>query len=210
MKIEASSSVLQAALAVPPANQPLTPVQTHQSTEALQQKTSPVSGASKVESQTDYVSVNITVPQQTLDTIQKISSVTDFLNSTAKSLRETGAALKQSSDLMAQMKSELGKIVKNFPPFPPESAERRDILMSYQAIREQIASMTIPAPPAPVYERVQNLWKDLLPSGKVSLGTPALTLNATDTQVHQADEQLTFTRAAVTQLRESIGTSLSE
>jgi len=109
------------------------------------------------------------------------------------------------------MKTELSKIVKNFPPFPPESAERRDILMSYQAIREQIDKMSIPPPPAPVYERVQTLWKELFSANKPnSVDTPALSQNATDTQVQQADEQLTFTRSAVTQLREAIGTSLQD
>jgi hypothetical protein len=210
MKIEASPSVLQASLAVSPAMQPITSPQATQRQDMQQQPTQPTVAAVPHENQADQVSVNITVPRQTLDTIQKISSVTDFLNSTAKSLRDTGTALRQSSDIMGQMKSELGKIVKNFPPFPPESAERRDILMSYQAIREQIASMTIPPPPAPVYERVQHLWKELLPANKNSLDTPALSLNATDSQVHQADEQLTFTRVAVTQLRESIGASLQE
>ena len=210
MKIETSSSILQATLAVPPATQPTTSPQAPQNQQMQNQPIRQFSGSSSAETPPDQISVNITIPRQTLDTIQKISSVTDFLNSTAKSLRETGTALKQSSDLMSQMKSELGKIVKNFPPFPPESAERRDILMSYQAIREQIASMTIPPPPAPVYERIQTMWKELIPSGKNAIETPALNQNATDTQVQQADEQLTFTRVAVTQLRESIGASLQE
>jgi len=205
MKIDAATTVLQATLAIPAAAQPAPVAQTNPPDHQARQPSPPIPGGAG-----DQISVNITVPKQTLDTIEKISTVTDFLNSTAKNLRETGTALKQSSDLMTQMKTELGKIIKNFPPFPPESSERRDILMSYQAIREQIDKMTIPPPPAPVYERVQAIWKDLIPAGKDTIETPALSQNASDTQVKQADEQLTFTRVAVTQLRGAIGASLQD
>jgi len=206
MDINAASSVLQSAITVPPVIQPQTSPHETQAKQTTQR-----TATATQETANDQVSVNITVPRQTLETIEKISSVTDVLNTTAKNLRETGSSLKQSSDLMAQMKTELSKIVKNFPPFPPESAERRDILMSYQAIREQIDKMSIPPPPAPVYERVQILWKELFSANKPnSVDTPALSQNATDTQVQQADEQLTFTRSAVTQLREAIGTSLQD
>jgi hypothetical protein len=203
MNIDASTNVMQASLAVPPATQPQ-PAQTNTQTQQTTKQPATVEPAN------DQVSISITVPQLTLDTIQNISSVSDLLNSTAKSIRETGSSLKASSDLLSQMKSELGKIIKNFPPFPPESAERREILMSYQSIREQIDKMSIPAPPAPVYERVQSIWQEVFPANKQSrLDTPALTQNATDSQVQQADEQLTFTRSAVTQLREAIGASLN-
>lgn len=206
MDINAASNVLQSAITVPPAMQPQSSQQEIQAKQTAQR-----TAATPQETTGDQVSVNITVPRQTLETIEKISSVTDVLNTTAKNLRETGSSLKQSSDMMAQMKTELSKIVKNFPPFPPESAERRDILMSYQAIREQIDKMSIPPPPAPVYERVQLLWRELFPASKPnSIDTPALSQNATDTQVQQADEQLTFTRSAVTQLREAIGASLQD
>jgi ribosomal protein L11 len=206
MDINAASNILQSVITVPPAMQPQSSQQEIQAKQTAQH-----TAAAPQETTGDQISVNITVPRQTLETIEKISSVTDVLNTTAKNLRETGNSLKQSSDMMAQMKTELSKIVKNFPPFPPESAERRDILMSYQAIREQIDKMSIPPPPAPVYERVQSLWRELFPASKPnSVDTPALSQNATDTQVQQADEQLTFTRSAVTQLREAIGASLQD
>ncbi len=212
MKIDSASSILQSALAVPPAIQPLSSPQATQPAQPQEtQQKQAVQRTAPQETPNDQISINITVPRQTMETIEKIGSVTDLLNTTAKNLRETGTTLKQSSDLMAQMKEELGKITKNFPPFPPESAERRDILMSYQAIREQIDKMSIPPPPAPVYERVQVMWKELFSSNKPNaVDTPALSANATDSQVHQADEQLTFTRAAVTQLREAIGASLQD
>lgn len=203
MKIDAAANLLQSAIVVPPTTQPVASPQTHPSSEQA------ASAKTALDTSSDQVSINITVPRQTLDTIEKIGSIGEVLNGAAKNIRETGTALKLSSDLMAQMKTELGKIIKNFPPFPPESAERREILMSYQSIREQIDKMSIPAPPAPVYERVQTMWQEVFPANKQSkLDTPSLTQNATDTQVHQADEQLTFTRSAVTQLREAIGASL--
>lgn len=209
MRIDAASSLLQSALNVPLASQPQQPAHTvpavgEASAATSRQTITPEAAA-------EQVSVNITVPRQTIEALEKIGGVTELLNSTAKSLRETGTSLKLSSEMIAQMKEQLGKIVKNFPPFPPESAERRDILMSYQAIREQINQMSVPPPPAPVYERVAYLWQDLFPAGKrSSVNTPELSPTATDSQVQQADEQLTFTRAAVTQLRESIGASLQD
>ncbi|NJD38917.1 MAG: hypothetical protein FIA89_11450 [Geobacter sp.] len=207
MKIDAVSSALQATLTVPPASQPVTAATPHTAESPAAQSTERITPVQELPN--DHISFNVTVPRQTMETIEKIGSVTDLLNTTAKSLRETGNSLQRSSDLMAQMKDQLGTIIKNFPPFPPESAERRDILMSYQAIREQINQLSVPPPPAPVYERVQHLWRELLPQGKNTVDTPQLNLNATDSQVQQADEQLTFTRAAVTQLREAIGASIS-
>ena len=79
------------------------------------------------EGATDQVSLNITVSQRTLDTIQKLGEVSDVLNSMAKSLRSTDKALKASTEVITKMKEQLGKIVKNFPPFPLESSERRDL-----------------------------------------------------------------------------------
>ncbi|CAH2032602.1 hypothetical protein [Trichlorobacter ammonificans] len=209
MRVDAASSLLQSTLSVPLVSQPLS-VQKEVSASGENPASPPRTPSAVADGGgAEQVSVNITVPKQTIETLEKIGSVTELLNSTAKSLRETGTSLKLSSDMIAQMKEQLGKIVKNFPPFPPESAERRDILMSYQAIREQINQMTVPPPPAPVYERVAYLWHDLFPTGRrSSVNTPELSPTATDSQVKQAEEQLTFTRAAVTQLRESIGASL--
>lgn len=210
MRVDAAQSLLQSALNVPLVHQPQS-VQKEAAGGGQNQPSPRTPAAPTPDTAAEQVSVNITVPRQTIETLEKIGSVTELLNSTARSLRETGTSLKLSSEMISRMKEELGRIIKNFPPFPPESAERRDILMSYQAIRDQITQMTVPPPPAPVYERVAYLWHDLFPAGKrPSIATPELSPTATDSQVQQADEQLTFTRAAVTQLREAIGASLQD
>jgi hypothetical protein len=157
----------------------------------------------------DQVHLQITVPQQTLDTLQKIGSISDVLNSTAKSLRATGKGLSASADLAEKMRDTLKKITKNYPPFSIDSAERRDILMSYRALQKEMEKMMVPAPPPPVYDKVQGLWKDLfgqnLP-GNVAL--PDLQDNASDTTVVDATTQLEATGKAITAVQTAIGASL--
>ncbi|MDY0300966.1 MAG: hypothetical protein RBQ99_05185 [Trichlorobacter sp.] len=207
MNIDAANP-LQATLNIPLANQPIPPRQEAAAAAAATTATMPVQPqVAAAEAVSEDVSLNITVPRQTLETLERVSSVTDLLNNTAKAVRATGNSLKLSTELIDKMKDSLSKIIKNFPPFPPESAERRELLMSYQSIREQIMQMTVPAPPAPAYERIAELWTDLFPEGRRSVNTPSLTSAATDLQVKQAAEQLTITRAAVTKLGAALGKS---
>ena len=157
----------------------------------------------------DSVQLQISIPRQTLDTLQKIGSITDVLNDTANSLRSTGNTLSAAADVAAKMRSTLENITKNFPPFPIDRAERKDILMSYISLRKQMEKMTVPAPPTPVYEKVKSLWQDLFdknPSGTVS--TPALDTNSSDKTVADASKQLTATGNAISTLHTAIGASL--
>jgi hypothetical protein len=45
-----------------------------------------------------------------------------------------------------------------------DSKERQQLLMSVSTLRNEIMKMTVPAPPQPVYEKVQSQWSQLLTS----------------------------------------------
>lgn len=162
-------------------------------------------GEAARENTADQVSLQLTLPRQTVETIEKISNISELLNSTAKGLRQTDQKLQQ----VGEMVENLGKIIKNFPPFPPDSEDRRDMLMSYQSLRQEINRLTVPPPPAPIYEHVQMFWKELFNNNKVAgIETPELKPDANDIQLQQVKDQLTFTGAAVKRLREALGSSL--
>lgn len=154
------------------------------------------------------VSLNITLPRQTLDTIERIGSVTDFLNSTAKNIRETDSSLKLSADIVSRMKDDLSRIVKNYPPFPIESSERRDILRSYLSLRKEIDRMTVPTPPAPVYERMGNLWGNLFTGSSGKIQTPDLTETSGDLAVKEALSSVTLIGDSILQTRTALGASI--
>lgn len=138
----------------------------------------------------DQVSVNIQVSRNTLDMIKRLGDVSEFLNTTAQKLHETESGLTASSDLMVRMKAELEKIVKNFPPFPLDSKEREQILMSYNALQKEILKMMVPPPPQPVYERVKHLWQNLFNGDESRISAPELPVNAPDSHVKAAYQKL--------------------
>lgn len=156
----------------------------------------------------DQVHLQISIPQQTLDTLQKIGSISDVLNNTAKSLRATDNGLSASADIAEKMRDTLKKITKNYPPFSIDSAERRDILMSYRALQKEMEKMMVPAPPPPVYDKVQGVWRDLFGqnlTGKVT--TPILSDNAPDNAVADAATELESKSKTIAAVRTAIGTS---
>ena len=66
------------------------------------------------------------------------------LNSFAEGIRSKKDSLVRINDFMATMKERLGTIVKNYPPFPPHSPERMNLLKSFTALRKEIERMTFP------------------------------------------------------------------
>ena len=172
-------------------------------------KLSDKSTSSKKNTNEDQVQLNISIPRATFDTLQKLGNVTDVLNETAKSLRATGNGLTAADDLASKMRSKLETITKNYPPFPIDSSERRDILMSYRALQKEMEKMMIPAPPAPVYDKVKTLWQDLFGQNQTgSVSTPSLPDTAPDTAVAGASEQLASTSDSIANLHTAIGATL--
>jgi hypothetical protein len=139
----------------------------------------------------DKVSIKVEISKNTADTLQKMGTISDFLNSVATNLRQTNEGLKGASAVVSDMKSSLDNIIKNYPPYSVESKERIAQLMSYASLKQQILSMMVPAPPAPIYDTVKHLWEDLFSgSGNNTIQTPTLPLNAPDSHVNAAAKQL--------------------
>ena len=157
----------------------------------------------------DPVQLQISVQRQTLDTLQKIGSITDVLNETAKNMRATGNGLSAAADITAKMRATLDKITKNYPPFSIDDTERRDILMSYSSLRKEMEKMMVPTPPQPVYDKVKTLWKELFGGNRTeTISTPNLPENAPDTVIVDATKQLAATGDAISTMHAAIGASL--
>lgn len=137
----------------------------------------------------DTVSVSL---QRSSSTLGKLDSVTEERNVFAKSIRESDKALQEVSKTTVQMKERLDTIVKNYPPFPQDSVQRKELLMSYVSLRKEIEKMTFPPPPEPAYEANSKLWDklDFGDTQKLADAIPELTETAEDSQVRRAVNSL--------------------
>ena len=138
----------------------------------------------------DRVSIRVDLPKNTVDTLQKMGNISDFLNSVATNLRQSNEGLKAANQIVEQMKASLDKIIKNYPHYPIDSRERMDQLMQYSGLQKQIMSLMVPPPPQPVYEKVKHLWEGLTTGIAGTLQTPQLPNDAPDTHVKAASKQL--------------------
>ncbi len=156
----------------------------------------------------DRVTVGPTSSRQALDAMQRLEGMAEDLNATARNIRETGNALNRAADIVDRMNGELGKIIKNYPPYSLEDEERKKILMSYASIRKQIDELTVPSPPAPVFERVQGMWVDLFPQNNGKVAAPSLSDRSTDRAVKTAADTLSSTGNAISRVMSAIQASL--
>lgn len=156
----------------------------------------------------DKVSIKVDLPKNTVDTLQKMGNISDFLNSVATNLRQTNEGLTAVNSIAEQMKASLDKIIKNFPPYPIESKERMEQLMSYSSLQKQILSLMLPPPPQPVYEKVKHLWEGLTSGVGGTIQTPALPLDAPDSHVEAAFKQLGVVSEQIGLVKESMSNSV--
>jgi len=168
------------------------------------QKTSSTAGAG-----VDTVSVSL---QRSSSTMDKLGSVNEEKNLFATAIRETDKALHAVSNITVKMKERLEMIIKNFPPFTMDSAERKDLLMSYISLRKEIEKMTFPKPPAPVYENNQKLWEklDFTDSRKVADAIPELAVTAPDKQVRRAVGSLSELQTSLGDGRKELFRTITE
>lgn len=152
----------------------------------------------------DKVSLKIELPQNTIDTLHKMGSISDFLNSVATSLRQTNEGLKATSSIVDDMKTSLDNIIKNYPPYSLQNKERIDQLMSYSSLKKQIMSLMVPAPPPPAYENIKHLWEDLFSGPNNTLQTPTLPSDAPDSHVNAAAKQLEAISGQIGLVQESM------
>jgi hypothetical protein len=173
-----------------------------------QQEASAVSNGNKVQTlMGDKVSIKIDLPKNTVETLQKMGNISDFINSVAINLRQTNEGITAVNDIVEQMKASLDKIIKNYPPFPPESRDRMEMLMSYSSLQKQIMSMMVPPPPQPVMDKVQQLWGNLT-NGQTTVQTPTLSTDAPDTHVKAAAQQLDAVSSQLNLVQEALGASV--
>jgi hypothetical protein len=156
----------------------------------------------------DKISIRVELPKNTVDTLQKIGNISDFINSVATNLRQTNEGLKGANEIVEQMKASLDKILKNYPPFAIENRDRMELLMSYSGLKKEIQNMMIPAPPSPVYETVKHLWDGLTSGQNGTIQTPTLPQDAPDSHVKLASQQLNALSSQISLVQDAIGNTV--
>lgn len=157
----------------------------------------------------DPVSVSL---QRASSTMGKLATVNEDKNLFATNVRLTDKALQEISGVMDKMKVHLDTIVKNWPPFPQESEQRKEILMSYASLRKEILKMTVPLPPTQVYEKNTRLWDNLgyTDNQELARSVPDITPASTDEQVKKASIGLAEAQSAVSAGRDELVRMVSE
>jgi hypothetical protein len=140
------------------------------------------------------------------------------LQKAATSIRVADAAMKTIGNYIGRMKEQLDAIiVKNYPPFPPDSEERIKILRSYSAFRREIDALTIP----PIDDGAAMIMADrgvvphpgnqdaLIPSRPVHAGPggldiPVLADTAGDAEVSAARKSLDAAQAKLVERRAAL------
>lgn len=164
--------------------------------------------------QTSQVADNVQLKSSSitknLDTVKAIEQMHSRLNELVKGVRQTNEQLNKAAEQVAQMQGSAMAIVKNYPPYPIESVERRELLMSYMSLRKEIESLMIPPPPQPVYERVKSMWEAMFSQNGQMLpsAVPALEAGSGDKQVQQAAAQLSQTHGQLSSMSDQVTQAL--
>jgi len=206
MDIQATSGVSSAYFAT---QQSESPKQVQTASEP-EQKRPDTTAATPVTQPNDQVRLSSSVTVKNLDTVKAIEQMHARMNQLVKGTRETNEALNQVAEQVNFMQSNLASILKNFPPFPLDSKERQELLMSYTSIRQEMMRMTVPQPPPPLYEEVKHEWsKTVGQNGQIlPSAVPPLEAGSSDPQVAAAATQLDKTGASLADLSSGITKSL--
>ena len=78
--------------------------------------------------------------------VDKLETIHSRFSSVARTIRVADENMGKIENYIDRMKTELKRIVKNYPPFPPGSEERVKRLKSISAFRRLIDQLTIPPP----------------------------------------------------------------
>jgi hypothetical protein len=153
----------------------------------------------------DKVSIKVELPQNTVDTLQKMGTISDFLNSVATNLRQTHDGLTSAAAIVTDMKASLQMVVKNYPPYPIEDRGRVEELMRYSSLQKEIDQLTIPRPVPPIYEKVQHLWEGL--TNGTTIQTPAVPQDVPQSHIAAAVKQLDSIYDQIQLVKESMRNS---
>ncbi len=70
----------------------------------------------------------------------------EALNQAASVVRAVDDTVEKADELLSGMESELGAVVKMYPPYPIDNPERISMLNSFAGLRRQIDALTFPPP----------------------------------------------------------------
>lgn len=68
----------------------------------------------------------------------------EILSSAASVVREVSSTADKAGQLLDKMESDLGAVVKMYPPYPVDSPERVQLLNNFGGLRKQIEALTFP------------------------------------------------------------------
>jgi flagellin-like hook-associated protein FlgL len=137
-----------------------------------------------------------------------LQAINNGLNEVARNVKVADKSMESIGKIIGAMKGQLDFIVKNFPPYPPGSTQRADLLNSFNALRQQIDQLTYPPKDEgarrimadPAAEPLAGDWQVVVGdngvtkiihqqevhTGATGLNIPALPTNADDTQIAAA------------------------
>jgi hypothetical protein len=141
-------------------------------------------------------------------------AVSEEINAYAKIVRHTDAVLEKASNQVDLMKRPLEAIIKNFPPFPPGSEQRADLLKSFISLRKEIDKLTVPAPVDVATPALKQMFTDLFDkdgkfTGGEALGLPeTLPRETTDRQIISVIDKLDTAKMQIDRGRVELSSSL--
>lgn len=128
----------------------------------------------------------------------RLQRLNDELNRLAESIRNKDEYLQQAGKLLGDMKTDLVRIIKNYPPYPPGDADRVRFLNGFNGLRRQIEQLTIP----PDYDMVGEILGAA--GGSAVANLPELPTQASDEQVRQADAAVDRAQAETAAQRQAL------
>ncbi len=161
----------------------------------------------------------LTEPQKGHFGVDKLETIHSRFNSVARTIRIADENMGKIENFIDRMKTELQRIIKNYPPFPPGSEERVQRLKSVNAFRRLIDQLTIPPPKEElaaktmpdhdVVHKTNDSQKmpdenKLHQTGPQGLGIPQLPESADDKEVHAFIEKLDAAREMLGQMRSEL------
>lgn len=134
--------------------------------------------------------------------LNRLNLLKSDLKGVAKNIRSSDNTMETAEKHVDNMKNQLGKIVKNYPPFPQESQERKTILRNYSSIRKTIDKLTFPPREDFIPETItwQNTFQEKF-SKKNRPSIPKLAPTSTDSEVSASLEKLKTVKADLQQNR---------
>jgi len=157
--------------------------------------------------------------------VDKLETIHSRFSSMARTIRVADENMGKIENYIDRMKTELQRIVKNYPPFPPGSEERVKRLKSINAFRRLINQLTIPPPNEEfaakimpehdVVSKINYSQKVLSESnlhqiGSEGLGIPQLPEGADDEALHVFIEKLGAAREMLGLMRSGLAADVSK